>query len=67
MISRARYLGSDPKFQKALFKTAIWDFFDIVKGTIKLQFDDLKLEELAHGWHEVPLDDVVIETEFDDG
>lgn len=60
-IQKCTYIGSDPKFAKGIFKTALWDYFDIKNGTVKLQFDDLALGTLAHNWHEVPLQDVVIE------
>lgn len=60
-IQRAVYVGSDPKYACAIFKSAIWDFFDVIKGTVKLQFDDVALGTLAYNWYEFPLCDVVIE------
>lgn len=66
MSIRCVYIGNDPQYENAIFETAIWDFFNIVKGTVKLQFDNLRLRHLAHGWHEVPLCDVMIKTGFEE-
>lgn len=62
-MSACIYLGDvigDPQYDHLIFKTAIWDDFDIVKGTIKVQFDDVKLAE-AFKWTELPVCDVKLE------
>lgn len=54
------YVGTDPMFVSCRLKSALWDQFDVVKGTVRIQFDDLALAPFCYGRHEVLLSDVIL-------
>lgn len=53
-IPKARYTGPDKKLKGKTALVRTNGSYD----TVDLQFDDLALKELAHGWHTYKVDDL---------